>query len=288
MDKTQIYSEIDYLIIGHVTKDITPRGHLLGGTAAYAGLTALMMGLRVGLITSCNPEFALDDLDGISIKVLPSENTTSFYNIDNQGHRIQYIYKTASNLDTSSLIPDAWRYAPIVHFAPVAQEVAPSLLHYFSESFIGLTLQGWLRSWNEDGRIMPCEWYESDFALEKAKAAVLSLEDINGEEYRIDEFSSSIRIIAVTEGHKGARVYWNGDLRNIQAPEINFLDSTGAGDIFAAAFFIKLKNTNDPWESARFATQLATISTTRFGLQSIPTKDEIQHCQMEIVEGQSS
>jgi sugar/nucleoside kinase (ribokinase family) len=61
------------------------------------------------------------------------------------------------------------------------------------------------------------------------------------------------------------------------------LDPTGAGDIFAAAFFFRLYNTRDPWEAARFATQLAAISVTRSGLQSIPTQEEIQDSMAEVL-----
>ena len=63
----KIYEPIDYLLIGHVTEDITPDTTVIGGTAAYAGLTAHALGMKVGLITSCNPELSLDDLNGISI-----------------------------------------------------------------------------------------------------------------------------------------------------------------------------------------------------------------------------
>ena len=38
---------IDYLIIGHVTQDITPNGPMIGGTASYASLTARALGMRV-------------------------------------------------------------------------------------------------------------------------------------------------------------------------------------------------------------------------------------------------
>ena len=60
-------------------------------------------------------------------------------------------------------------------------------------------------------------------------------------------------------------------------------DTTGAGDIFAAAFFFRLYTTRDPWESARFATQLAAASVTRIGLDGIPTQEEIQECMAEVL-----
>ena len=60
------------------------------------------------------------------------------------------------------------------------------------------------------------------------------------------------------------------------------MDATGAGDIFATAFFIRLQETRDPWEAARFATQLSARSVTRAGLDGIPTRLEIEECLMEV------
>lgn len=61
------------------------------------------------------------------------------------------------------------------------------------------------------------------------------------------------------------------------------VDATGAGDIYAAAFFTRLYATRDPWEAARFATQLSAYSVTRTGLESIPTTAEIQECMVEVL-----
>src|ERR671922_101647 len=61
------------------------------------------------------------------------------------------------------------------------------------------------------------------------------------------------------------------------------VDAPGAGDIFAAAFFIRLLKTRDPWEATRFATLLATCSVTRIGLDGIATPREIEECMMEVL-----
>ena len=62
------------------------------------------------------------------------------------------------------------------------------------------------------------------------------------------------------------------------------MDATGAGDIFAAAFFFRLHTTRDPWEAARFATLVAANSITRRGLQGIPTPDEAQTYLTEVLQ----
>jgi sugar/nucleoside kinase (ribokinase family) len=78
-------------------------------------------------------------------------------------------------------------------------------------------------------------------------------------------------------------LYWNGDLRRFSAPPEMEIDPVGAGDIFATAFFFRLYSTHDPWESARFATQLAANSVTRRGLAGVPTPEEVQYHLMEII-----
>jgi sugar/nucleoside kinase (ribokinase family) len=95
--------------------------------------------------------------------------------------------------------------------------------------------------------------------------------------------ANKCRVLAVTEGAAGARLYWNGDLRRFRALQVQEIDPTGAGDIFAAAFFWRFSKTRDPWAAARFATHLASFSVTRRGLEGIPTRDEIQTCLVEVL-----
>jgi len=277
------FEPVDYLIIGHLTQDLTAEGPKLGGTAAYAALTAQALGHRVGVVTACAPGTPLYDLPGIQIANSPSEYSTTFENIITPAGRIQYIHHLAHNLDIS-MVPGLWRQAPIVHLGPVAQEVEPNLVRYFPDALVGLTPQGWLRSWDKQGKVHPCEWPEATFVLERSTAAVLSIEDIQGDETRIVEMVSSIRTLVVTEGAKGARLFLNGDMHRFTPPQVTEIDPIGAGDIFAAAFFHSLQITRDAYEAVRFATQLAAYSVTRRGLNGIPTPDEIESSKIEIIQ----
>lgn len=273
---------VDYLVIGHLTRDLTSSGPRLGGTVAYAALTARALGLRVGVVTAWGAELPLGPLRHIPIVSYPAEVSTTFENRYQDGRRQQIIHSVAPNLDYY-MIPEPWRQAAIVHLGPVAQEVEPGLVRRFPTALIGLTPQGWLRRWDKEGHVRPDEWPEAPFVLEQAGAAVISSEDVGNDENRIEEMAVSCRILAVTEAHQGARLYWNGDVRRFRAPQVEEVDATGAGDIFAAAFFTRLYTTRDPWEAARFATQVAAISVTRPGLEGIPTPEEIQDCMVEVL-----
>lgn len=282
MINTTSLEPIDYLVIGHLTKDLTKEGARLGGTAAYASLTANILGARVGVVTSWAEDLPPGPLSTIPISNYLSETTTTFENVQTEKGRVQIVYDVAPRLDYYN-IPETWRTAPIVHLGPVAQEVEPSLIRYFPSALIGLTPQGWLRTWDESGHVTPCEWPEASFMLEQAGAVVISVEDVGGDESRVEEMAASSRILAVTEAHHGSRVFWNGDVRRFRPLPVVEVDATGAGDIFAAAFFIRMQATRDPWEAARFATALSAISVTRAGLNGIPTMDEVKEIMVEVL-----
>jgi len=275
--------KIDYLVIGHCSKDLSPEGSRLGGTVSYSALTARALGLRVGILSSFNEkDISLDVLGDIPILAMPSEETTTFSNIESGSGRQQILHQHAAKIDFEQ-VPEVWRRSSIIHLAPVAQEMPSILPAGFSPALLGLTPQGWLRRWDAEGRVGPEKWSQAEASLNQASAAVISLEDVEGDEEFIEEMSLASRVLVVTEGSDGARLYWNHDLRRFPAPKVDVVDTTGAGDIFATAFFVRLHSTRDPWEAARFATRLASYSVTRCGLESIPTEEEIQNCQMEVL-----
>jgi sugar/nucleoside kinase (ribokinase family) len=242
---------------------------------------ARSLGLRVGVVTSWGAELPLGKLRDIPIASFPTDQSTTFENKETVAGRIQTLHHVAPKLDYYH-VPEPWRNASIVHLGPVAQEVEPSLVRNFPTSLIGVTPQGWMRGWDPEGRVYASEWPEATFVLGRAGAAVISVEDVDGDEDRIDELAAFCRVLAVTEGDEGTRLYWNGDVRRFRPPEVEVVDTTGAGDIFATAFFVRLYTTRDPWEAARFATQLGAISVTRQDLDSVPTQDEINNCIVEV------
>ena len=272
---------VDYLVIGHVTEDITPAGPRLGGTATFSSLTARALGLRVGIVTAVGEKTSLKTLGGISIVNISSQHTTTFENIYTDDGRKQILHHQAKMISFEN-VPDVWRKASIIHLGPVAQEIGVQLPKDFSSSMLGITPQGWMRTWNDDGRVAPCKWESAEGLLPQAGAVVISREDAGGDEELIEDMARQTRDLAVTESSAGSVLYWNGDRRRVRGPNVQEADASGAGVIYAAAFFVRLFQTRDPWESARFATQLAARSVTRLGLNGIPTQAEIKECLVEV------
>jgi sugar/nucleoside kinase (ribokinase family) len=273
---------VDYLVIGHVAHDLTPVGPRLGGTVAYSALTARALGLRVGIVTSVGPETSLESLKDIPVVSIESLQSTTFENIYTEHGRLQYLRAQAVQIDFKR-VPELWRHASIIHLGPIANEMEPILPKDFSPTLLGITPQGWMRKWDADGRVSPSAWTNAESALARAGVVVISREDVGGNDEVIEHMAHQTRVLAVTEGAAGAVLYWNGDRRRFRAPKVQEVDATGAGDVFATAFFVRLVKTRDPWEAARFATLIASRSVTRIGLDGIPTQSEIETSLIEVL-----
>ena len=275
--------DISYLLLGHVTQDLTSQGVELGGTAAYSALTACALGHPVRLVTSFPEDVRFPSCDHIEIERIPSKHATQFKNVTIDGKRTQYCYSQAEQIKITS-IPSTWKNSSIVHFGPIAQEIPPETLHGFAEeSFLCATPQGWMRSWDDEKHVHAVDWDWAAEALPFLDAVVLSVKDVGGDEGRINELVQLSKVLVVTEADEGARVYWQGDARHFSAPRVPIVDATGAGDIFAAVFFSRLYITKDPWAAAKTAVQLASLSISRTRLASVPTRQEISQVMVEII-----
>lgn len=270
-----------YLAIGHVCKDLTPDGWTFGGTVTFAGRTARAIGCETHVITSAGPDIdvraALPDIDVINS---PAERTTTFENRYTPDGRQQLLHAVANRLDRNLLktLGPARHALDVVHLAPIAQEIDPAWLNQFAGTFIGVTPQGWLRQWDEAGHVSSAAWREAEAILRLATAVVISIEDVHGDEALVRQWAAWARVLVVTRGAAGCSIHYDRVITDLPTAKETEVDPTGAGDIFAAAFFVRLKQTASPIAAARFANCLATKSIARPGLTGLPTLSEIQHC----------
>jgi sugar/nucleoside kinase (ribokinase family) len=266
----------DYLIIGHVTKDNTPTGPLLGGTCSYSALTADNLGQRAAAVTSFGPDIpALDKLNKIELAARPASQSTTFENIYIDGVRQQKWWSSSAPLSLAD-VPPVWRSAPIVHLAPIAQEIFPAMCGDFPASLVCVTMQGWLRGQDSDYTVIYRPHPDLEQWLSHMDILVLSLADVDGDRSTLNHFLTSVKIGVETLGPDGCRVYQEGQVTHIRVKPETEVDPTGAGDIFAAAFFIRYNTTDNPVKAAQFANACASLSVTRRGMDSIPTLAEVE------------
>jgi sugar/nucleoside kinase (ribokinase family) len=273
--------ELDYVVIGHTTRDLKEHSFAVGGTASYAARTAQTLGCRVGVITSADPTLDLSEpLSDVLVVRFPAEESTTFENVCTNGRRQQVVHATAETL-VPAMVPEDWRTA-IVHIGPVVHECDPALVDVFEEAFVGVTPQGWMRQWDGRGRVSRRQWREAAELLPHADAVVLSEEDLGGDVSLAAEYAARTGTLALTRGGAGCTVYAGGEIRHFAPPAVTELDSTGAGDVFAASFFFALQWRRDPWAAARFANCIAAQSVTRPGLSGTPNREEAARCRQAI------
>ncbi len=286
----------EFLIIGHVTRDLLPGGGWrLGGTVTFAALTAQRLGMRAAVVTSGPPDVveALHRLaPDIPVIAVPSADATTFENIYRGHIRCQYLRGRAAPL-TLEHVPPAWRTAPVVLLAPLAQEVDSHLITAFPQSLVAATPQGWLRRWNDDGFVLPGALDAAvEASLPSLRALILSREDLlpppghevpaassytpSEADAQITAWARAIPFVVVTRGAQGALLLRQGNtpepFPGYPAQEV---DPTGAGDVFATAFLCHLHATGDPRAAADFANRVAAISVEHTGASGIPTYAQV-------------
>ena len=267
--------DLDFLVVGHVTKDVYPDGYHIGGTATYAAITAARLGRRPAVLTRAAPDLPLETaLPQVEVLRLPSPVTTTFENVYGPQGRQQVIHAVADPLQCSD-VPRDWRRIPIVLLGPLAQEIGPDMVACF-DGLIGVTPQGWMRQWDASGRVTSQLWRDAGEVLPSVDALVLSEEDLRGDLTPLREYVRLCKIVVLTTGWQGATVFLDGERHEVPARACHEVDPTGAGDVFTAAFLIRLEETGDPLHAARFANVVASFSVERTGMEGIPSRAQVE------------
>jgi hypothetical protein len=265
----------DFVAIGHVTLDRFGDEVRVGGAAAYAAVTASRLGLSAGILTSHAEDFPLDALPPrIEIVSIPSAATTVFEHETAQPSRALRVQATAGPIIAAHL-PDDWRDAPLVLLAPVVNEVDPLLAAAFDDATVAAAVQGWLRAVGQGGAVRPLPWDSPALTLRRLQALFVSGEDVRGQEAAVTEWVQRVPLAAVTAGARGGLLYVNGERYEMRPRAAREVDGTGAGDVFAAAFLARYRESGDPWDAAEAATCAASLSVQDHGWASVPDAAEL-------------
>ncbi|MGL4650608.1 MAG: PfkB family carbohydrate kinase [Caldilineaceae bacterium] len=284
----------DLLLVGHVTRDLvsdpganaTPEAVLaapsrLGGTVSFAANTALRMGRRPTIVTRAASPADLAELPAdVERIVLASPSTTTFANIYTPGGRVQHVYTPAAPI-TAAELPPACHNPRAVLLGPLVNEIGPDIPPLFGpETLVAAVPQGWMRRWDSSGRVFPKEWETYAGILPHVGVLVASMEDIDHDLTRLIPFFSFVSLIVMTEYREGSTIYERCPDGRIEMTKIDprpagEVDPTGAGDIFATAFLIRLQETRDPVLAARFANVTASYGVEHLGISGIPTRSTV-------------
>jgi sugar/nucleoside kinase (ribokinase family) len=251
----------------------------LGGAALYSSLTADRLGKKAALLTSYGEDFeGRRTIDRVAARVVRAPRTSRFRNVYEADGRVQYVYEAAASLETDDL-PENWTEARLVYLCPVLHEFKLEMGEVFRASMIGVAPQGWMRSWDEKGRIRGGKWEGFERLLDRSQMVIVSEEDIAGEEALVNLFRAHAPIVILTRAGQGAVVFAGNRTLTLEAHAAVQRDPTGAGDCFGAAFLIRYEETGSIEEAARFASCVGAFVVEQEGVAGIPCRDDVE-CRM--------
>ena len=266
-----------YLCIGHCCHDLLNGKNILGGCTSYSSLVASQLGMDTAVLTSVGDDFEFFDTfksKGIQFYNKKALKTTVFENIYSGTHRTQYIHARAETLFAED-VPTEWCNADIVQIGLIADEADFGIFKAFPKNvLIGATIQGWLRQWDKNGKVSSkvMDWAQ----LAAADVVIMSDADIQGFEEAIPLIASYVKVLVMTQGADGAVVFYQNKQHHFPSYPVKEVDSTGAGDVFTAAFLVKYAQTKDIAVATRYAHAAASFVVEGIGINNLATLEQIE------------
>jgi hypothetical protein len=247
-------SDFDYVTVGHVTVDVLePKGiRRPGGGAFYSALQAARLGLRTLIVTKGEPgglEELLAPYRGeLEVEILPAKQTTTLATAGMGKQRRQRLLAWAGAISEPLAVDTS-----ILHLAAVARETPSSWRG--ATQFVGVTPQGWMRAWDEDGEISHVALDRKALPERFDALAISELERPWCEQVITGSLS------AVTAGSSPTKILLrDGSQIHIPVPTAaQPREDLGAGDVFAAAFFVALYEGRSPAQAAMYGNAAAVV-----------------------------
>lgn len=281
----------DYTAIGHVTVDVMADGSRRpGGGAFYSALQAARLGLRARILTRgvrAEIEQLLEPYrEELSLDVLEAPCTTTLETSGQGRERSQRARAWAGEIGDELALD-----TEILHLAPVARETDGRTGAGAGAAFVGVTPQGLVRDWaGPGGRIVAraldlsqlprrCDALVLSEAERDSCAALFSGGDGRAHGDRPDrQVPADAAVIAVTHGEAPTELRLSGGVTiHVEVPAVpRIRDDIGAGDVFAAAFFVALAGGEDPRAAAQFANAAAAVRVAAEGAGAIGDRAAIE------------
>ncbi len=267
----------DYVTVGHVTVDVLPdNSRRPGGTAFYGALQAARLGLRTLILTQGNPpevERLLEPYrDELDLTVLPAQRTTTLQTSGEGLARRQRLLAWAGPFAGPVEVDTA-----ILHLAPVARETPRAWYTRLPRAdFVGLTPQGLLRKWDTRGDLALAPPTQ-ELLPERCDAVVLSEREWDCAESLARE-CAGCAVVAVTAGPQPVTLLLpGGETLRVPVPAVERpRDDLGAGDVFAAALFVALREGRLPAAAAAFANAAAAVRLAGSGPGAIGDRRAVE------------
>lgn len=270
----------DYVTVGHVTLDRIedrPGGTVVqpGGGAFYSALQAARLGLRALVVTQGVPE----QIEGLlapyaselDLHVIPAPHTTTLATTGSGLTRSQRVLAWAG-----PIVEPLHLDSSILHLAAVARETPAAWGG--GSNFVGITPQGLVREWRE-GHATSLVALDPATLPPRFDAAVVGERERDSCHALFRAARRAGATVAVTAGARPTTVYpaWNEPPVGVVVPSrAAARDDLGAGDVFAAAFFVGLFEDMSPTQAAVFGNAAASLRVADVGAGAIGRRVDIE------------
>ena len=251
-----------------------------GGPACYCSLIARSLKFDVTLHTKFGSDFPLVDyLNKQKIKhdnSVSDESTTKFTLKILDSERTLFLENQCEPINDTILDSDSVLISPV--FDEISNEAFMRIKR--NANFVLLDPQGFLRRKNSENKIY-LENTQLDFShISAIKTNPEELECITGG-YEVDNMKilqkNGIEYVILTD-KQNISVLSEDKIYSIKLPNTVLYDTTGAGDIFSAAFCCTMIKENDILWALSFAggAVQATLDSEKIGLEKIPPRGAIE------------
>ena len=251
-----------------------------GGPACYCSLIARSLKFDVTLHTKFGSDFPLVDyLNKQKIKhdnSVSDESTTKFTLKILDSERTLFLENQCEPINDTILDSDSVLISPV--FDEISNEAFMRIKR--NANFVLLDPQGFLRRKNSENKIY-LENTQLDFShISAIKTNPEELECITGG-HEVDNMKilqkNGIEYVILTD-KQNISVLSKDKIYSIKLPNTVLYDTTGAGDIFSAAFCCTMIKENDILWALSFAggAVQATLDSEKIGLEKIPPRGAIE------------
>jgi sugar/nucleoside kinase (ribokinase family) len=126
------------------------------------------------------------------------------------------------------------------------------------------------------GLVTPCAWRVPPSLEERTNATAVSEEDLGPTPHlALAPRRRAGELLVVTRGAEGADLIQSQVTTHVPAFHVEPVDPTGAGDVFAATWFVRLAEGAPPLEAARWAARQAACLVAAGGLHGLVPRAEL-------------
>ncbi len=281
---------------GHVNWDVTLRVDSLpdpdgearitsqqrsgGGSAANVSVALSRMGITAGLVGSVGTdehgllvrrELAAAGVDCTHvIEVTGVETTTKYLIVDEHGEVMVLGNEGANEAVTPADMDDDYvQRADHLHLTSQRPDSAAKLARIATEAGVTVSF--------DPGRRLG----ERDFSRALAYSDIVFLNDREAKtllDEDLEHPSSELhgRVVVIKQGSNGARVDTTAGAYTHPGFGVESVDTTGAGDAFAAGFIATLLDSADYEQALEFANACGALASMAPGARTAPTRERIE------------